>query len=265
LRNYRNQITVPTDAVIHLADDEKEEVDRWVNGVGLRSREKVVLFECASKSGQSSMTPEHAVMIAKQVIAERPNTCFVLSTHLPVSTDDERIIHGGTIGIRQTAYLSHYADLFVGCASGISVAVTSPAAKPNLPNIQILSAATSVYASFRHECEYFGKPYEQFLEMTSEDGAKVARAIIAVLDEGIAAAKLQYDEYIPVAFDHYFQAVKYRLLKFHRYSDAAQSLLVTLQRYGPQPDLLRFGREEILPYLNGAASRHSLARQLAIS
>jgi hypothetical protein len=211
------------------------------------------------------MTPEHAVMIAKRVIAERPNTCFVLSTHLPVPTDDERIIHGGTIGIRETAHLSHYADLFVGCASAISVVVTSPAAKPNLPNIQVLSAVTSVYASFRHECEYFGKPHAQFIEMTSEDATQVARAIVTTLDDGLAAAKFRYDEYIPVAFDFYFRAVRYRLLKFHRYSDAAQSLLVTLGRYGPQPDLLRFGREEILPYLDDAASRHSLARQLAIS
>jgi hypothetical protein len=246
-RSYPKPITVPVETVIQLTDEKKEAVDEWIKKSGLSSYEKVVLFECASKSGQSFVTPEYAVAIAKRVIAERPDTCFVLSTHLPIQLDDARLIHGGALGLRETAYLSHYADLFVGCGSGVTVSVTSATAKPNLPNIQILNAKSSVYASFRHDFEYFGKPSGHFLETTAADVEKVAKAIVMTLEKGIETAKAEYDERIAVTFNWYFEIIRANVLAHQRHADAAHSLMVTVQRYGPHPDLLNFGRREILP------------------
>jgi hypothetical protein len=252
-RNYPRPITVPVESVIRLTDEEKNKVEQWAKQVGIASGDKMVLFECASKSGQSFVTPEHAVRIAENVLAKRPNTCFVLSTHLPIDLNDPRMIHGGALGLRETAQLSHYADLFVGCGSGVTVAVTSEAAKKNLPNIQILQHDTSVYASFRHDFEYFSKPSGHFLETTSEDVDGIAETIITALDDGIEAAKARFDERLTTRFDWYFTMIRQNLLDRQCYLEAAHSLGVTLERYGRRDDLLSFGRDEILPHVRDIA------------
>lgn len=248
-RNYPRPITVPIETVIQLTDSEKQKVASWVEAKGLTNFEKVVIFECSSKSGQSFMTPALAADIARLVVKSHPDIAFVLSTHEPVTSDLPQVIHGGELSMRETAALTHHADLFVGCGSGLTVVATSGAAKPRLPNIQVLKRSTSVYASFKHDFEYFGKSSAHFLETTQSSPEHLVRTIIAALTDGISHARQQFGEEIPLDFHWYFELIDMMLLQKRQYIEAANSLIVTIERYGRRPDLLRFANALVRPFV----------------
>lgn len=253
-RNYPRPITVPVETIIELTDAEKETVVQWVRDKALSNFEKVVLFECSSKSGQSFVTPALAVEIAQAALAKNPRIAFILSTHETISSARPQIIDGSDLSMRETAALTHHADLFVGCGSGLTVVATSAAAKPNLPNIQILKRATSVYASFKHDLEYFGKPTSHFLETTHAHPDRLARTILATLQRGIAEANQEFGEDIPLDFRWYCELIDQMLLQSRQFIEAANSLTVTIERYGPRSDLVRFGNALVLPFLELDAS-----------
>jgi hypothetical protein len=250
LRNYPRPITVPVEAIIEISPEERAHTEEWIWTNDIDAFGNVVLFECSSKSGQSFLTPEFALQVAKLVVEARADTCVVLSTHLPFETNHPNIKHGGALGMRETALLTHYADIFVGCGSGLTVVATSSAAKRNLPNIQILSAATSIYASFKHDFEYFGKPNNHFLETTKESSKHIAKIIHSVFDDGIIAARRQYGETLPLTFDWYFELIEKQLLRKRRYIDAAHSLKVTAERYGWTRELHAFAKIYVEPFLD---------------
>ena len=248
-RNYGRPITVPVDVTINLTEQETAEVDRWFQASPASDASKVVLCECSSKSGQSFMTVDLALRIAERIIAADERAVVIVSTHETLPTEHPRIISGGVLSIRQTARLTHYVDLFVGCGSGLTVAATSGAAKPALPNIQILKRSTSVYASFRHDFGYFGKPTGNFLELTAEDPDHLGNVAVAALTDGFAAAQAEFDDPVPVTFGWYRELISSMLLERGRYVDAAHSLLVTMERYGLHPELRQFARHFVLPFM----------------
>lgn len=249
-RNYPKPITVPVETVIKLSDQERQRVETWVRTHNLGAYGKVVLFECTSKSGQSFITPDLALDIAQKVTAAEPDSCVVLSTHLPLEIDNPQIVHGGALSMRETAGLTHHVDLFIGCGSGLTVVATSGAAKPALPNIQILDRSTSVFASFKHDFDYFGKPSNHFLETTKTDVNHLAGIVTHALKAGLPAARERYGETLALDFGWYFELVDRVLLRNRRYLDAASSLTVTVERYGWRDDLRRFGEAFILPFLD---------------
>ncbi len=191
-RNYPKPITVPVETVIKVTLDEQQRVDEWLWTHNVDAFGKAVLFECSSKSGQSFMTPAMALKIAKKVIESEPDICFILSTHEPMKLDHPQIIHGGKLSLRETVALTHHVDLFVGCGSGVTVVATSESAKQALPNIQVLEKDTSVFASFKHDFEYFNKPSDHFLETTRNDIDQLALTIKTSLNEGLAAAQVPF-------------------------------------------------------------------------
>ena len=247
-RNFGRPITVPVDSTINLSEEEKAEVDHWFQGTPASSASQVVLCECSSKSGQSFMTVDMALQMAERITAADSKAVVIISTHEPLATKNPRIISGGTLSIRQIARLTKYVQLFVGCGAGLTVAATCGVAKPGLPNIQILKRSTSVYASFRHDFEYFGKPTGQFLELTTEDPDHLAKVAMASLQD-FAAARAEFDDPVPLTFGWYRQLISLMLLERGKYVDAVHSILVTAARYGWHPELRRFARHFILPFI----------------
>lgn len=248
-RNYGRPITVPVDVTIDLSEEEKAEVDRWFESSPAAGASKVVLFECSSKSGQSFMNVDLAMQMAQRITSAHANAVIIISTHEPLPSEHPRIISGGALSIRQTARLTNFVDLFVGCGSGLTVAATSGAAKLGLPNIQILKQSTSVYASFRHDFGYFGKPTDCFLELTSEDPDHLSKVVAAVLSNGFDVAKSEFDDPVPLSFGWYRQLISSMLLERGKYVDAVHSLLLTTQRYGWHPELLSFARNFVMPFV----------------
>ncbi len=247
-RNYPRPITVPVDPVIVLTDDEKEKVRGWYQTAGLNNFEKVVLFECSSKSGQSFVTPSLAVKIAENVLTKNPDIAFVISTHEKVGTQHPQIFHGGHLSMRETAELTLYCDLFAGCGSGLTVVSTSTAAKSQLPNLQILNGSTSVYASFKHDFEFFDLPSGHFLETTESEPSLLADTILSMLDDGVDAAREKFGAEIDAEFTWYLSVIERSLVQSEQYVDAAQSLAITINRYGATRELVRFAAEKVLPF-----------------
>lgn len=249
-RNFGRDISVPVDVTIRLTEAEIDEADVWFAGTPAADASQVVLFECSSKSGQSFMTLERALEAAEAITRARQHTAVIISTHEEFETGNSRIVPGGALSIRQVARLTDHVDLFVGCGSGLTVAVTSGTAKPGLPNIQILRRATSVYASFRHDFAHFGKPIDQFMEVTSEDPAHLARVLTEAACDGFIAAKTRHDDPVPLHFDWYCDLIRMMLVDTGRYVEAMQSVLVTAGRYGWHTQLQDFGRQVVLPFLS---------------
>jgi hypothetical protein len=254
-RNYGRPITIPVDVTITMTEQEKAEVDRWFEASPASGASQVVLCECSSKSGQSFMTVDLALRIAERVTEACSKVVVIVSTHETLPTMHPRIISGGKLSIRQTARLTDYVDLFVGCGSGLTVAATSGAAKPALPNIQVLDRSKSVFASFRHDFAYFDKPTGHFLELTSEDPDHLGKVVVAALSDSFAAAQAEFDDPVPLSFRWYQELITLMLLDRGRYLDAVHSLLVTAERYGWLPELRRFARHLVLPFVDADPRR----------
>jgi hypothetical protein len=248
LRSYGRPITVPIENVVNLSAEEIDKVELFAAEGRLSDFEHRILFECSSKSGQSFVTPELAQEIALHLYKELPGACVIFSTHLPMKIADRRSRYAGVLSLREVAHLTHHCSLFVGAGSGGSVMACSTAAKP-LPMIQLLSASTSVFASFAHDMDYFGIKDRQILEMTVEDPRHIAACIAAACNEGMSKAIDKYDARIPVKFNHYILLIEQMLLAHHRYIDAAKSLMVTAARYGWRPELVAFGKQRIVDRL----------------
>jgi ADP-heptose:LPS heptosyltransferase len=256
-RNYGRSVTVPVDVTINLTEQERYEVDNWFKANPASDASQVVLFECSSKSGQSFMTKEMALQIAHRITEARSKTVVIISTHEKLAIEHPRIVSGDALSIRQITRLTDYVDLFVGCGAGLTVAATAGVAKPSLPNIQILSRSTSVYASFRHDFAYFGKPTANFLELTTEDPGHLSKVALVALTDSFATAKAEFDDPVPITFEWYLRIISTNLVERGRYLDAVHSLLVTMARYGQHPDLVQFARYYVLPF-TGADLRHAL-------
>lgn len=248
LRSYGRPITVPIENIINLTAREIENVETFVEARRLHEFEHRILFECSSKSGQSFMTPELAQEVARNLYRFVPGATVIFSTHQSMSLDDGRSQFAGSLSLREVAHLTHHCTLFVGSGSGCSVVASSTAAKP-LPMIQLLSASTSVFASFAHDMDYFGIEDRQILEMTNEDPDYIASCIATACKGGMTKAIDEYDSRIPVTFDHYFSLIEQMLLDNHRYIDAARSLVTTAARYGWRRELIEFGKHRILDRL----------------
>lgn len=248
LRAYGRPITVPIANIVVLTAEEIGRVDQYVGQQAISDFRHRILFECSSTSGQSFVTPDFAQDVAAHVYAMLPDTVIIFNTNLPMKLRDRRSRYSGSLSLRECAHLTRYCTLMVGCGSGGSVAATSTAANP-LPMIQLLSQSTSVYASFKHDFEYFGIEDRSILEMTREDPKYIAECIVQSCNEGADAAAERFAAPIAVRFDHYFAMIGSNLLRSFRYVDAARSLSVTAARYGWCRELIEFGQKQIAPNL----------------
>jgi hypothetical protein len=248
-RNFGRPINVPVDVTIDLEEAEIAAVDDWFKQSPAADASEVVLFESASKSGQSFMTAELAMQLAEAITAARPKASVILSSHDAKPGENPRILSAAHFSVRQIARLTHQVDLFVGCGSGLTVAATSGTAKQGLANIQVLNRHTSVYASFRHDFAYYGKPVDQFLELMSTEPEALQTVILSALVEGFATAKASFDEPVPLTFDWYYHMLKSMLIDQGRHVEAMHSVLVTAERYGWHPSLKLIGGKIILPVL----------------
>jgi hypothetical protein len=238
-RAYPGPITVPVQPVLRLREDERANVREFAESNNLKGREFVILFECASSSGQSFVTPSFAVATASAVVARKPNVACILSSNIAIRSDDERIIDGSRLRLRENAELTNYCHLIVGCSSGVSWICTSDAAAP-LPFVQLLKKSTSVFASMQHDAEYFGLPTDHIMEMTECSPEHLADCLVEIISNGFPSAKKKYHEQIPVKLDLYFEVFMRAVLRSGHPVKFFTSMRHVLRRYGSAPFLEYF-------------------------
>jgi hypothetical protein len=236
-RGYPRPITVPVTPVLRLFPEEVERVRAFVTGTGFAAAEHRVLFESASTSNQSFVTPEFALETARAVLDNVPSAAFVLSSNIPVQSGDPRILDGSVVRFRENAELTKYCTLLVGCSSGVTWISTSDWATP-LPMIQLLKRDTSVFASVLHDAEHFGLPTDGILEMTECPPSRLAECIGTVMRKGFPEAKARFHERIPVRLDFYFFTFIRAQLIAKRPLTILSSVRHVYHRYGWEP----FGR-----------------------
>lgn len=235
-RGYPKSITVPVTPVIVLTNAEVEKVQTFAQNHGLRNKKNVILFECSAQSKQSFVTPEFALEAARLLTKKCPDVYVILSSNIPITTSDARIIDGSVITLRENAELTKYCSLLVGCSSGISWLCTSDWAKP-LPMVQLLKKATSVFASFVHDYEYRKASTDLIIEMTDCSPEHLVQCLEVIIKNDFAAARTEYHETIPLTFDYYAWSLGNQLLKGH-FAQALESIGVTIHRYGLRPKLI---------------------------
>ena len=233
-RAYPRPITVPVTPVIRLLPEEVQRVREFADRHGLERRKNVVLFECASASRQSFITPGFALDIAPQVLARIDDCAIVVTSDVRIESPERRIIDGSVLSFRENAELTKYCTLLVGCSSGVSWLCTSDWAKP-LPTIQVLSKATSVFASMYHDAEYFGLRKDHILEMTDCSPEHLAECICAAMTEEFSAVRSRFHEQIPVELNFYLEVFMRAVLRQGQVLKIARSLGHVFRRYGPKP------------------------------
>ena len=248
LRSYGRPITVPIENVIRLTSDEINHAEHFVKTHDVAKFENRFLFECSSRSGQSFVTPDLAQDIAQRIYEILPDSTVIFLTNLPMTLRDARSRYAGDLSLRECAHLTHHCNVFLGSGSGGTVTATSTAAR-SLPMMLMLSGATSVFASFEHDFEYFGLTGREILETSCEDPSLLAQCAATIRRKGTKQARETIPSGIPVFFDMYFNWIESFLIRRDHVVDAVRSVAVTAARYGWTMELLEFVSARVLPHL----------------
>jgi hypothetical protein len=183
-RAYPGRITVPVAPVIRLYDHEVERVRAFVDAHRLTGYRNVIIFESAPASGQSPITPELAMDVARRVVQRRSDTVVILSSHLRFEADHPALIDGSVLSYRENAELSKYATLLLGGSSGLTWLLTSEWAK-RLPTIQFLQQGYAWYsfASVAYDHRFFGLKTDHILETDLNRSEDIAVLVARYLDQ----------------------------------------------------------------------------------
>lgn len=235
-RAYDNSITVPIAPVICLSHQEVENVRIFADTYNINFYQKVILFECSPKSGQSSVTSEFAIDVSKQLIERFLDLCIVISTNEEINSPDPRIIDGSVLSFRENAEITKYCSLLIGCSSGISWLCTSEWAKP-LPMIQLLKKETGMYASFIHDHEYFGLGTDLIIEMNECSNSQLFHCVEDIFNNNFKIARKKYYKRVQLSFTFYARIISGGLLRKGKFKEAIISLRHTIRRYGLRPQI----------------------------
>ena len=234
-RGYGRPITVPVTPVLRLRDEEKEKAKNFAEKYKLTGFRNVILFEFAPQSGQLAMTPAIAIEMANEIV-KNEGTAIILSSNIKIGDGDPRIIDGSTLSLRETAALSHYCTLLLGCSSGITWITTSDAAK-QLPMVQVLDPNAYWVNPISRDFERCGFSTENVLELYEFVPAKITACITEVLTVNFAAARKHYYSPLPVQFKTTRRSI-YNMLVMLQFGAIAKHIRISISVFGWNPALL---------------------------
>jgi hypothetical protein len=188
LELYLGKVTVPVEPVVRLSDIEVSNVQQFCELHQLSKYRKVVIFECAPLSGQSTVTPQFALEVVALVNQLVPDACFILSSYKAITGNAGNIMNASSLSFRENAELSRHCDLLIGCSSGITWLLTSDWAKP-LPAIQLLNKKAVWFNSVAKDYDVRKKSSAHVLEIYDFDIATAAACIVDVLNNDFAKAR----------------------------------------------------------------------------
>ena len=235
-RNYPHEITVPVAPVLKLSSREIENVRLFSEYHRLGEKKHIILFESSPQSGQSFLNFDLAMDLAKKVVSAIPNSCVILSSNIPFASNNELIIDGSTLSLRENAELTKYCTLLVGGSSGISWICTSEWAK-RLPMIQLLKPNAIWFNSIVKDHKQWRLPTETIIEMKDCSIDKAYHCIAAAILEGFDKARTRYHEEMKISFA-YYQPISYELLKKWELKKLLKFYYLNIQKNGLSPQLI---------------------------
>jgi hypothetical protein len=227
LQAYQRPIKVPVTPVLKLTAAEMERVAQFAITHQLSRYKNVVLFEFAPQSGQLKITREFAIAVAESLVQSK-DTAVILSSALEINHPDAAIIDGSKLSIRETASLTNYCTLLLGCSSGISWISTSDAAK-QLPMIQLLNADTPWINPVSRDFKRFGLPVETVIDMVEFDLPLVIACVQAAITD-FKEARMRFNQPIPLQFKTTTNIV-YNLLCYLQFSSIVRHIRVNQKIY----------------------------------
>ena len=189
---YPHPVTVNARPVLRLREDEIKRVAAFAAAHQLSAYRHVILFECSSFSGQSFVTPEWALELARRLIERREDVFIILSTHLKLTNLPPRMAIAAELSLRENAELTKYCSLLIGCSSGITWISTTDWAK-RLPMLQFLKRGKGfTFASVVYDHRYWGLDDQLIIETTNEDIPAAVNMVTEVLDQGVPAVRAKF-------------------------------------------------------------------------
>jgi ADP-heptose:LPS heptosyltransferase len=234
---FQRRITVPVDPVLELTEEEKNKVRQFVEKHNLKTGDFVILFECAPQSGQLAMDIQQATHLSNRLAKEDQSIRIILSSATPLSEENYSIIDGSVLTLRETAFLTHYCNLLIGCSSGITWSGTSTAAK-NIPSIQLLNKNAYLFNSPTLDHLRVGLPIDRWLELTEFDEEKLLNCVITVKTKGFDSAKQQFGEK-PVQTFKLYRGITHSFLAKAELSLLRKFILRNIKLYGFNLSMLK--------------------------
>lgn len=235
-RGYDRSITVPVKPVLRLREEEIAKAKTFAIANKLADFRNVILFEFAPQSGQIAMTPSLAINIASEIV-KNDQTVIILSSNLKIEDSNEQIIDGSKLTLRETAALTHYCTLLLGCSSGITWISTSDAAK-ELPMVQLLDPYAYWVNPISRDFERCGFSTEQVLEIYDHEPSKIVSYVNEVLNAGFAEAKKKFQVPLPLQFKTTSRSI-YNMLCFLQFRAIIKHIRINVSVFGWHPLLIK--------------------------
>ena len=234
-RAYPNPVTVPVQPVLKLSDTEINNARVFSIQHNLSNYKHVLLFEFAPLSGQSAITREIAMRIAKK-LCDNKNIAVILSSGNKIQHPDKNIIDGSVLSLRETAALTHYCSMLLGCSSGITWISTSDAAK-QLPMIQIINPDTDWVNPVSRDFARFGLDPSTIIELTHLNESELVNCIKEALIN-FSSARSRYNQEIPIHFKT-TRNIVYNLLCYFEFGAILKHIKINREVYGNNLSFLK--------------------------
>jgi len=234
-RAYPRKISVDITPVLRLTKEELDRVKNFVETHQISTYKNVVLFEFSPLSGQLNITQQMAMRIA-EFIAGANDSAVILSSAKKVDHPNKAIIDGSALSLRETAEVTHYCTLILGCSSGITWISTSEAAKP-LPMIQLLNPYTTWVNPISRDFTRFGLDVEKVIEILDLDTKKIESCLSQAMID-FSEARKKYNEPIPLHFKT-TRSIVYNLLCYLEFGAILKHIKVNTSLYGHRFDFYK--------------------------
>ena len=239
---YDRPITVPLTPQLQLSAAETAAAAAFAQQHRLQQYRHIVLFEFAPQSGQSMITKAFAIEIAEAIVQD-PSACIILSSASPINHPSFQIIDGSALSLRETAALTHYCTLLLGCSSGITWISTSSAAR-QLPMVQLLNPHTTWFNPVSRDFERFGLDSHTVTELIEFDGPRVTACVKEAMQD-FAAARARYHQPAALRFNT-TRDIVYNLLCYLEFRAIGRHMALNVRVYGHR---WSFYREVIMGFL----------------
>jgi len=227
-RAYPNPITVPVQPVLKLSDTEINNARVFSVQHNLSIYKQVILFEFAPLSGQSAITREIAIRIAEK-LCDNNEIAVILSSGNKIDHPYKNLVDGSFLSLRETAALTHYCTMLLGCSSGITWISTSDAAK-QLPMIQIINPETDWVNPVSRDFKRYGMDKSSVIELTHLNEPELVNCVKEAF-ENFNVAHAKYNQEIPVHFKT-TRNIVYNLLCYLEFSAILKHIKINREIYG---------------------------------
>ena len=235
-RGYGKPITVPVTPVLQLMQGETDRVTAFAAKYKLAEFKNVILFEFAPQSGQLAITPAQAIQLAEDIV-KNESTAIILSSNIKIGDGNPKLIDGSLLTLRETAALTHYCTLLLGCSSGITWISTSSAAK-HLPMVQMLDPYALWVNPISSDFKRCGFSTDTVIEIYDKYAEKIPNCIADILNSGISFAKQKYSTPLPLHFKTTRVSI-YNMLCYLQIGAIARHIKINVGIYGWNATLIK--------------------------